>query len=174
VFGKGEFYFCASLAEDRWSSLSDGLVLVPMLQRLLESGAQRLQPDSSVACGELGAVEQAEHWTPVDSPGPKDIRTQAGVYRSGDRLLAVNRPAAEDEPEIVPPEELKKLFGDLPLQMMQEQRDLFGRLQGEIWRLFLFAMLLILMAEGLLILPPKPKPGEKPVKTSVPPSLAVH
>jgi hypothetical protein len=27
------------------------------------------------------------------------------------------------------------------------------RLQGEIWRLFLFAMLLFLIAEGILILP---------------------
>jgi hypothetical protein len=38
-------------------------------------------------------------------------------------------------------------------------------LQGEIWRLFLFFMLLLLFPEGLLILPGK-KPG--PVKSAAP------
>jgi hypothetical protein len=175
VLGKGEFYFCASLPDDHWSSLSDGPVLVPMLQRLLETGAQRLQPVSSATCGELSAVDQTRPWTSVDSSSPKDIRTQAGVYRSAERWLAVNRPAAEDEPEILPADEIKKLFGDLPLQMMQERREQFGQLQGEIWRLFVFAMLLMLIAEGFLILPPKPKPvtAEKTrTKAAAPSALA--
>jgi len=155
VFGKGEFYFCASLPDDRWSNLSDGPVLVPVLQRLLESGAQRLEPVSSVTCGELSAVDQTARWTTVDTTTPKDIRTQAGVYRAGDRLVAVNRPAAEDEPDILAADEIRKLFGDIPFQMMQEKREEFGQLQGEIWRMFVFAMLLVLIAEGFLILPPK-------------------
>ena len=64
--------------------------------------------------------------------------------------MAVNRPAAEDDPEMLDSGEIKKLFGDLPLQMLQDRRVDTGQLQGEIWRLFLFLMLLLLLGEGLL------------------------
>jgi hypothetical protein len=151
--GKGEIYFCSSLPDAAWSGLGDGPVLVPMLQRMLQAGARRLQQVSSVACGELSLADQHLPWASVDSVGSKDIGTQAGVYRAGDRLLAVNRPAAEDDPELVEPDEARKLFGDLPVQTLQERHFETGQLQGEIWRFFLFAMLLFLVAEGILILP---------------------
>jgi hypothetical protein len=124
-----------------------------MLQRMLQSGSRRLQQAAAVACGELSAVDQGLRWAAVDSSAAKDIRTDAGVYRAGDRLLAVNRPAAEDEVEIVAPEEARKLFGSLTAQMLQERRSRADRLQGEIWRVFVFAMLLFLVGEGVLILP---------------------
>jgi hypothetical protein len=151
--GKGEVYFCASLPQTDWSSLGDGPVLVPMLQRLLLAGGRRLQQASSVACGELGAADLARSWVSVDSTRQKDIRLEAGVYRCGDRLLAVNRPAAEDEPDVLDPDEARKLFGNLPVQMLEQRHLDVGQLQGEIWRLFVFAMLLFLIAEGILILP---------------------
>jgi hypothetical protein len=154
--GKGEIYFCSSLPDPAWSGLGDGPVLVPMLQRMLQAGARRLQQVSSVACGELSLSDQNLPWISVDSTGHKDIRTQAGVYRAGDRLLAVNRPVAEDDPELLDPDEARKLFGDLPVQTLQERHFETGQLQGEIWRFFLFAMLLFLIAEGILILPARP------------------
>jgi hypothetical protein len=166
--GKGEIYFCASLPDPAWSSLGEGPVLVPMLQRMLLAGGQRLQPVSAAACGELSAVDQARTWAPVDSTEPKDIRSQAGVYRSGNRLLAVNRPASEDEPEIIDSDEARKLFGDLPVQALEERHLDTGQLQGEIWRVFVFAMLLFLLAEAILILPPRRvAPGQTaaPAKT---------
>jgi hypothetical protein len=160
--GKGEVYFCSSLPDPAWSSLGDGPVLVPMLQRMLEAGARRVQQVSAVACGELSAADQALPWVSVDSTEQKDIRTQAGVYRAGSRLLAVNRPAAEDEPDVVDPEQMRKLFGDLPVQTFQEHSVETGRWQGEIWRLFVFAMLAFLIVEGVLILPARPAPEPAP------------
>jgi hypothetical protein len=154
--GKGEVYFCASLPDPAWSGLGDGPVLVPMLQRMLQAGARRGQQVSSAACGELSLADQQLPWIPVDAAGPKDVHTQAGVYRAGSRLLAVNRPLAEDNPELVDPDDARKLFGDLPVQTLQERHVETSRLQGEIWRLFLFAMLLFLIAEGALILPARP------------------
>ena len=151
--GKGEIYFCSSLPDSAWSGLGDGPVLVPMLQRMLQAGARRVQQVSSVACGELSATDQSLPWVSADSTEHKDIATQAGVYRAGDRFLAVNRPMSEDEPEVVDPDEARKLFGDLPVQMLQERHFETGQLQGEIWRIFLFVMLLFLMVEGILILP---------------------
>jgi hypothetical protein len=124
-----------------------------MLQRLIQSGARHLQQSSIIACGELSASEQAKKWDSLDSTQPKDIHIQAGVYRSGDRLLAVNRPASEDEPEILDTDQAHKLFGDLPFQTMQDRRSPLGQLQGEIWRVFLVIMLLLLIGEGILILP---------------------
>ena len=163
--GRGEIYFCASLPADDWSSLADGPVLVPMLQRLLQDGVRRLQTISTAFCGELSAVDRARTWVAVDGGGPKDIRFQAGVYQSGDLLMAVNRPPSEDDPELMDSGEIKNLFGGLPLQMLQDRRVETGQLQGEIWRLFLFLMLLLLLGEGLLILPGK-RPG--PAKAAAP------
>jgi hypothetical protein len=162
--GKGEVYFCSSLPQPDWSSLGDGPVLVPMLQRLLLAGGRRLQQVSTIACGELNAADQGRSWASVDSTTPKDIRWQAGVYRAGDRLIAVNRPAAEDDPEILDGDAVRKLFGDLPTQTWQERPAGATRLQGEIWRLLAFAMLLFLIAEGILILPSpnSPRPQERP------------
>jgi Aerotolerance regulator N-terminal len=155
TLGRGEIFFCASLPQEDWSGLGEGPVLVPMMQRLLQSGSRRLQQAESMPCGELSTVDQARRWDSVDSPTPKDIRTQAGVYRSGDRLLAVNRPKAEDDPEIMEVRDAERLFGPLAVQTFQERRSQTDKLQGEVWRVFLFSMLLFLVAEGVLILPAK-------------------
>lgn len=157
--GRGEAVFCASLPKREWSSLADGPVLVPMLQRLLQTGGRRLQQTAAVVCGELGAADEARQWTPVDSATARNIRTQAGVYRSGERLLAVNRPMVEDEPEILEEPAARQLFGTLPLQTLQERQGRTGGLQGEIWRVFLFGMLLFLVAEGFLMLPARAPTG---------------
>ena len=68
-----------------------------MLQRLLQTGARRLNQETMVACGELSALDRAKQWTSADGSTGKNILPNAGVYRSGDRLLAVKRPNAEDE-----------------------------------------------------------------------------
>jgi hypothetical protein len=154
--GKGQFFFCATLPVDEWSSLGDGPVLVPMMQRVLATGARRLNQNTMIAAGELSPADRARQWVSLDTTDkPKDIATQAGVYRSGDRLLAVNRPAGESEREMLTADEAGKLFGGLTFQMLQERRSRADALQGEIWRLFLFAMLAFLLVEGALILPPK-------------------
>jgi hypothetical protein len=174
--GKGAVCFCSSLPDSAWSGLGDGPVLVPMLQRLLLAGGRRLRQDDNAVCGDLSPADQARQWVSVESTAAKDIRTQAGVYRAGDRLLAVNRPAAEDETEIIGTNEARKLFGDLPVQTLQERQFQMGQLQGEIWRLFLFAMLLFLIAEGILILPsrrPAPELTPPPASREEPEELPV-
>ncbi|MDA1274056.1 MAG: BatA domain-containing protein [Verrucomicrobia bacterium] len=155
ALGRGEMFFCASVPDNQWSSLADGYVLVPMLQRLLHEGSRRLIPVSSYECGEMPRNELAAEWRSVDSESSKEIAFEAGVYQAGDRLVAMNRPAAEDDLELVSATEAEKLFGTLPFQMFQEGRRRTDRLQGEFWRFFVFGMLLFLLVEGALILPPK-------------------
>lgn len=160
IVGRGEIYFCATLPNSGWSTLGDGPVLVPMVQRLLQSGSKRLQQVASVNCGQLSPADSQRQWTSVDSTVPKNIRTQAGVYRSGDRLIAVNRPPSEDEPEILQSNEAEKLFSGVSFQMLQEREKRSDALQGEIWRIFLFGMLIFLIGESILILPGKVRAEE--------------
>lgn len=83
----------------------------------------------------------------------KDLRFEAGVYRNGPGLIAVNRPAAEDSLEVIEKAAAKQLFGGLPLQFFEEHGGDASPLQGEIWRPLFIAMLLALLAEGVLSLP---------------------
>lgn len=153
TIGRGEIYFCSSLPADDWSSLSDGEVLVPMVQRLLQSGARRLQSAAMATCGDLAPNLSQLSWTSVSGSGARDPRLHAGVYKSGSRLLAVNRPPTEDSPERLDSGRATALFGDLAAQIFQDDSTRTDRLQGEIWRLFLFGMLIFLLLEGWLILP---------------------
>jgi hypothetical protein len=168
--GRGEVYFCGSLPEAQWSSLADGPVLVPMFQRLLQAGGRRLQQAFAINCGELGAVDQARRWETVDAPTSKDIATQAGVYRSAERLLAVNRPISEDDPEVLDGAEAKRLFGPLSLQMLEERRTRSDALQGEVWRMFVFVMLLVLVGEGILMLPARAASSGQKARAGFPPA----
>ena len=164
--GKGEVYFCTTLPLLSWSEMGNGLVVVPMLQRLLAAGSRRLQHDSVAECGQIGAGDLQLEWMSAETDQPGNVQTQAGVYKNGDRWLVVNRPAAEDEFERVEDSAVGSLFGTLSFQLFQAKRD-DTALQSEIWRLFLFLMLLALMGEAWLIrpgsmaqvTPPKPQPA---------------
>jgi hypothetical protein len=89
--------------------------------------------------------------------GSKDVRLQAGIYRAGNRLVAVNRPAAENEMDLIEPAKARSLFGGVRVQLFAEQKQGEGKLQSELWRMFLFTMVLFLLVEALLILPSRPE-----------------
>ena len=65
-------------------------------------------------------------------------------------------------------EAVAALFGGLSFQLFQAKRD-DTSLQGEIWRMFLFFMLLALLVEGWLI---RPKAGVESDKPAPKPQLA--
>jgi hypothetical protein len=173
TIGRGEIYFCASLPAANWSTLSDGDVLVPMVQRMLQSGARRLQNAVMVTCGELPVGLAQMAWTPVSATEARDPRLQAGVYKSGNRFLAVNRPIAEDAPERMDSARATALFGDLPAQVFRDVGTRADQLQGEIWRLFLFGMLIFLLVEGWLILPQTRRTEETPRVAKPRPEAAI-
>ena len=116
---------------DRLDGLTpgDGPVLVPMLQRLLQLGARRMNQETMAACGELSALDRAKQWASVDGVAGKNILLHAGVYRAGERLLAVNRPSAEDDRALVTAETAKNLLGPLPLQLLQQPKQFVFFLQ---------------------------------------------
>lgn len=171
TLGRGAIYFCATLPAPDWSNLGDGLVLVPMIHRLLQAGERRLNQEHLLVCGELGAADRSRPWTSLDAPG-KDIRFDAGIYQSGERLVAVNRPPAEDEPDVLTAGKAQELFAGLPVQLLEQRGAAAESLQGEIWRLFLFGMLLFLLVESFLILPEQSAKPRLPVSGQSPAQAA--
>jgi hypothetical protein len=168
VLGAGHLYFCATLPQPDWSTLGDGRVLVPMLQRILQQGANRFAAGSFIDAGDAFLIDNPSGWMSLDAPGQtKDVRSQVGVYRNGSRLIAVNRPAAEDDPDSVGPDAARQLFAPLTTFLFETRGGTSESLQGEIWRALLFAMLIFLVGESWLSLPParnradarKPVPG---------------
>ncbi|MCS1410246.1 MAG: hypothetical protein M2R45_03437 [Verrucomicrobia subdivision 3 bacterium] len=153
TIGQGAAYFLTTLPRSDWSTLSDGTVLIPLIQRLLQAGARRQEKAIFATSGELDPALENVFWTPFGGRDTADFRWNAGVYRSGERWLAVNRAEREDEPGRLEIDEARLLFGDLPLAMQQEKNEADQSLQGEAWRLFLLGMLAFLMMEGFLILP---------------------
>jgi hypothetical protein len=159
VQGKGRVYFCATLPQPDWSTLDDGRVLVPMLQRVLQEGSKRFASGSFLDAGDASLIDNPGGWTSLDSPTPLDIRSQADVYRNGSRLIAVNRPADEDDPDSITPAATRQLFTPLNTFLFEERGFGSQSLQGEIWRALLFAMLIFLVGESFLSLPPARLPG---------------
>ena len=157
--GKGQVVFCGTQPTDMWSSATEGLVLVPMLQRLLAEGeammSGRYVQGHLLSAGDDRAAE-GERWVSEEGGenSVKDFNLQAGVYRMGQRVVAVNRPVREDALISLEADEVKALFGAVPVALTQE-RAADGGVDDpqEIWRWFLVIMALALLIEGILILP---------------------
>jgi hypothetical protein len=179
ALGRGGVFFCATLPNPQWSSLGDGRVLVPMLQRLEEQGGKRLSGAVSLDAGDPSLVENPAGWTSVDAPN-KDVRFDAGIYRNEGKMIAVNRPASEDTLERLDKPAAKQLFGPVPMQFFEEHGGAAGALQGETWRTLLVIMLAALVAEAILSLPqqsappprisPAPQARREPAKETIPTS----
>jgi hypothetical protein len=105
-----------------------------MVQRLLALGGQRLAPPNLAVVGEWKPADAEEIWTAVERDHPRDWRWHAGVYQSGTRLLALNRPEAEDALDLVPASRLPELLQGAKLTVMSGALALKAdRLQSEIW-----------------------------------------
>lgn len=162
--GRG-IYFCATLPRSRDSSLaSEGVVLYAVLQRLIERGLDPLAGARQIDAGPTAASLLAESGGATAGPrwerlaGAADAVSteagrQAGVFAAAGRLVAVNRPAAEDTAGIVAAERIDSLFRGLSFNRITGTAGRTDSLVQEIWRAFLIAMLLALVAEGLLSLP---------------------
>jgi hypothetical protein len=87
-----------------------------------------------------------------------------GVYTAGERLLAVNRPAAEDQARVLADEKVQELFRGLDFARVDDQAGSLGSLIREIWRLFLASMIIALIVEAALCLPKLIRPAAETAK----------
>ena len=150
--------FVATTPAPRDSSLAaEGVVLYALVQRAIDRGltvlARARQADAGPAAAEL--AQACGSWTRQGGTASPSAEAgfHAGVFACGDRLVAVNRPAAEDAALAVADDRIDGLFRGLSFQRITGTAGDTTSLVQEIWRAFLIAMLLALVAEGLLSLP---------------------
>jgi len=162
----GGIYFCATTPKGGDSTFaSQGVVLYALVQRAIDRGTAGLgkarQLDAGPAADLLSG--RGVDWNRVAGPSDSlstEIGRHAGVYAAEERLAAVNRPAAEDAGRIAANDRIDGLFRDLTFARITGVAGSTDSLVQEIWRAFLIAMVLALVAEGLLCLP-RPAAAER-------------
>jgi len=159
---RGGAYFCATTTATSDSSLAaDGVVLYVMIQRALASGASVLGNTRQLFAGEGGSAA-ADDWAQL-AGSPDALSTeypfQAGVYAAGEKLLAVNRPDAEDRPAALGDSRLDELFRGLDFVRVDDRAGSLAQLIQEVWRMFLVSMMVALMIEAGLCLPKIARPS---------------
>ena len=163
--------FVATTPAPRDSSLAaEGVVLYALVQRAIDRGLTVLggarQADAGTATAENARA--CGTWTRQGGAAAStEAGFHAGVFACGDRLVAVNRPVAEDAALPVADERIDALFRGLSFQRITGTAGDTNSIVQEIWRAFLIAMLLALVAEGLLSLP-RPAAADRAAKTSRP------
>ena len=171
--GLGTAIFLSTLPDDRWSNLEFVALHLVAIQRLLEKGTDRLHAGYRAIAGSDKAKtrndEVRERLDTFEDYDPALGAYRAGVYRLGERTVAVNRPASENSPVRVNNEALDTLLDGVPYSLFEstaENKDLVS----PVWWAFLIAVLFFLLAEALLCLQPKltgpPALGSAPSKTS--------
>lgn len=151
-FGRGQLVSCSTLPVEAWSNLADGLVLVPLVQRLATAGARRFEAVEYEVCGSRRAGRELQSLLAVadDRPAGTAPGAVAGVFKHGEGMLVMNRPAAEDVPGYLAESSVSALFRGLALYQFHDRRVEGEGLQSELWRGLILAALLCLAAEGWL------------------------
>ncbi len=166
--GNGYVFACSTLPDEEWSGLGEGFVLLPMVQRLIAVGGKHLAPPTLAIAGEWKPETTEGSWAPVETDRRSDPRWNAGIYRNGAQLIALNRPDSEDVPDLVESAKLPELFKGAKLTVMAGALELKAdRLMSEIWPAMVIATMLFMCLEMLLatsraMLPVKLKPKAKP------------
>ena len=154
---RGGVYFCSTLPTAEFSSLErEGVVFYVMLQRALEQGCRALAVASQRDAGP-DVLADRNQWDLVASVDDSLLLSQrglhAGVYRDGTYWAAVNRSQIEDSAAAVPAASVDALFDGVSYRRIDVDVGDTSPLASELWRIFLIAMVVALLAESVLSLP---------------------
>lgn len=156
--GLGTAIFINTLPNDRWSNLEFVALHLVAVQRLLEKGTDRLHSGYRAIAGsekaKLRGDEIRDRLDAFEDYEPALGSYRAGVYRLGERVIAVNRPAAENSPLRVNEEALDTLLEGTSYSLFESTKD-NNNLVSPVWWAFLIAVLFFLLAEAILCLQPK-------------------
>lgn len=160
VLGEGTAIFVSTLPDYTWSNLGDADVLLPTIQRLIALGDTRFGSIFSALVGSQKAKalagETRKRLDSHDESLSSNAAFEAGVWSLGDRRIASNRPASEDQWQIISATQLDSLFENVPYTLFEDKGQ-SEALTQEIWRAFLIAMLVFMITEAILCLQAKPK-----------------
>ncbi len=169
IVDHGTAWFVGSQPDYTWSNLGDADVLLPTVQRIIAAGADRFDASYLTTVGSDAAQplpgETRTRSDDYGTPDPANAAYEAGIFRLGERLLAVNRPAQEDNVEILTREQLDQaLEGTKYTLLDQAGQATDPSLSRDVWRAFLIAVLFFLISEAILCLPKKSHPQVLPNK----------
>jgi len=159
----GGVYFLATTPATADSTLAaDAVVLYAAVQRAMASGATVLGNTRDLIAGRppAGIPPTIGTWRPWQrlAGGESALSTEysycPGVYQAGDRLLAVNRAVAEDQAAVLNDERVAGLFNGLDFARVDDSAGSSRALVQEIWRMFLQAMIVAMLCEAALCMPP--------------------
>ncbi len=151
--GRGRRYDLSTLPRPDWSTLGDGWVWVPMIQRMLEEGSRRLGEAAMGLCGRWTDDRPGASWETIEGLPSAVPGLRAGLFRSGRRLLALNRPPEEDDLGYLEPARVEVLMRPLRVRVAGD----LGRagpeegVRGELWPLLATLAMLALLAESALL-----------------------
>lgn len=156
---RGAAWFCSTLPSTTHSNLvTNGITFYVLIQRAIARGAAVLGQARQYDAGGLSA-SALENVKPLDDLSAAVLLSQRpihqGLYESADALLALNRPLSEDRIETVSNETLDQVFSGLDYTRIDDRAGSAMALATEVWRTFLIAMILALLAEALLCMPDK-------------------
>ena len=156
--GLGTTIFISTLPNDQWSNLEFVALHLVAIQRLIEKGTDRLHAEYRALAGSDKAQTRGDEvrtrLDTLEDFEPSLGSYRSGVYRLGERTVAVNRPVDENSPLRIDEDALDQLLEDTPYTLFADQAE-SDDLVSEAWRAFLVATLLFLIAEALLCLQPK-------------------
>lgn len=118
-WGSGNLYAIGTLPISEWSDIWDGRIWVPALWRMRAEGGRRIGDMLNAVCGSWMPESDGQPWETLLSDDTRNPRTHSGVYRLGRRLLALNRPEAEDRLETIEPDRMLTLLPELDLRVVQ-------------------------------------------------------
>jgi hypothetical protein len=170
IVDHGTAWLLGTVPDYSWSNLGDADALLPLVQRIVSEGNERFQNSHSTTVGAENARPQNAQ-PRIRSKIPGDDLTAdaflAGVEKSSNGLLAINRPVTEDARESLNHEDINLLLeGTRHTLLDQAGKNIDVKGPAEAWRLFLFAMLFFLVAEAILCLSPKASHGTHAIGTA--------
>lgn len=171
IVDHGTAWFLGSIPDYTWSNLGDADVLLPAVQRIITAGTDRFDASYLAIVGSDAArVLPGETRSRLDDQGPPDpanAEFEAGVFKLGERLLALNRPPQEDAPEILTREALDSVLDGTNYTLLDQAGQANDpSLSRDVWRAFLVAVLFFLLSEALLCLPKKTHADALPAKAA--------
>ena len=135
TLGKGIVYFFSTLPLDSWSSMSDGYVLVPALQRLIEESSSSNSFIQSWFCGEKESKESIL-FEPIGDAKDKVPYLHAGIYRVNGRLTAINRPKSENDTLFLTVEQILEKLPNIPPRLLEDESSSASNDRSEAWSFF--------------------------------------
>jgi hypothetical protein len=144
-------YSFSTLPNLDWSSLGEGFVFVPVIQRIIDECRQKSDFEF-IECGDNNSLSLN---SALSITGEKQEKpsTQAGIYKDLGNLLAVNRPAGETVDNLVDKNKLQDIVSTEHASWNDAQTATSIFKRAEIWNFFLILMIIFLLLEGALSIP---------------------